>query len=136
MLAFGRAMQQTGTADYLADFIIHLPFKESPVMLLAMFFALAVILTQPMSNQAAAAVLIPIALQTAALLNYNPRPFAMTIALAASTSFITPLEPASVIVYSAGRYRFIDFIRVGGLLTVVIFLIVIALVPVIWHIGG
>ena len=136
MLAFGRAMQVTGTADYLADFIIKLPFKESPVMLVGMFFALAVLLTQPMSNQAAAAVLIPIALQTAALLNYNPRPFAITIALAASTSFITPLEPASVIVYSAGRYRFVDFIRVGGLLTLVIFVMVIVLVPLLWNLGG
>ncbi len=136
MLAFGRAMQLTGTADYLADLIISLPLKDSPIMLLAMFFGLAVILTQPMSNQAAAAVLIPIALQTAALLNYNPRPFAITIALAASTSFITPLEPASVIVYSAGRYKFIDFIRVGGLLTLVIFVMVIILVPLLWHLGG
>jgi di/tricarboxylate transporter len=136
MLAFGRAMQQTGTADYLADFIIGLPFKESPVALLGVFFVLAVILTQPMSNQAAAAVLLPIALQTAVLLGYNPRPFAITIALAASTSFITPLEPASVIVYSAGRYKFIDFIRVGGLLTVIIFVVVITLVPMIWDVGG
>lgn len=136
MLAFGRAMQLTGTADYLADLIISLPLKDSPIMLLAMFFGLAVILTQPMSNQAAAAVLIPIALQTAALLNYNPRPFAITIALAASTSFITPLEPASVIVYSAGRYKFIDFIRVGGLLTLLIFVMVMVLVPLLWDLGG
>jgi len=132
MLAFGRAMQATGTAEYLAGLIIDLPFKQSPVALLGLFFMLAVVLTQPMSNQAAAAVLVPIALHTAALLDYNPRPFAITIALAASTSFITPLEPASVIVYSVGRYRFVDFIRVGGLLTLVIFVVVIALVPLIW----
>lgn len=132
MLAFGRAMQQTGTADYLATHITDLPITDSPLLLLAGFFALAVILTQPMSNQAAAAVLIPIALQTATLLNYNPRPFAITIALAASASFITPLEPASLLVYNAGRYRFMDFIRVGGFLTLIIFVIVIVLVPLIW----
>ncbi len=132
MLAFGRAMQQTGTADYIAGRITDLPVTESPLLLLAMFFVLAVVLTQPMSNQAAAAVLIPIALQTATLLDYNPRPFAITIALAASASFITPLEPASLLVYNAGRYKFMDFIRVGGLLTVVIFVIVLALVPLIW----
>jgi di/tricarboxylate transporter len=134
MLAFGRAMQTTGTADYLAVHIIDLPITGSPVLLLATFFILAVILTQPMSNQAAAAVLIPIALQTATRLGYDPRPFAITIALAASASFITPLEPASVIVYNAGRYRFMDFIRVGGLLTVIIFVIVIVLVPLVWGI--
>ncbi|MBN1564011.1 MAG: SLC13 family permease [Anaerolineae bacterium] len=134
MLAFGQAMQTTGTADYLAAHIIDLPITGSPVLLLATFFALAVILTQPMSNQAAAAVLIPIALQTATRLGYDPRPFAITIALAASASFITPLEPASVIVYNAGRYKFMDFIRVGGLLTVIIFVIVITLVPLLWAI--
>ncbi len=136
MLAFGRAMQQTGTADYLAERIIELPITGSPVMLVAVFFVLAVLLTQPMSNQAAAAVLVPIALQTATLLDYNPRPFAITIALAASVSFITPLEPASIIVYNAGRYRFIDFIRVGGPLTVVIFVVVITLVPLLWSLSG
>ncbi len=136
MLAFGRAMQETGTADYLAARIIELPITESPVLLLAAFFVLAVLLTQPMSNQAAAAALIPIALQTATLLDYNPRPFAITIALAASASFITPLEPASIIVYNAGRYKFMDFIRVGGLLTVIIFVVVIALVPLLWSLGG
>jgi di/tricarboxylate transporter len=81
-------------------------------------------------------VLIPIAIQTATLLNYNPRPFAITIALAASTSFITPLEPASVIVYSAGRYKFADFIRVGGILTLLIFAVVMALVPLVWNLRG
>ncbi len=136
MLAFGRAMQQTGTADYLAERIVDLPITGSPVMLLAVFFVLAMLLTQPMSNQAAAAVLVPIALQTATMLNYNPRPFAITIALAASTSFITPLEPASLIVYNAGRYKFIDFVRVGGPLTVVIFIVVMVLVPLLWSLSG
>jgi di/tricarboxylate transporter len=136
MLAFGRAMQETGTANYLAEQITKLPVDQSPLLLLALFFGLAVVLTQPMSNQAAAAVLIPIAIQTATVLNYNPRPFAITIALAASTSFITPLEPASVIVYSAGRYRFADFIRVGGILTLLIFAVVMALVPLVWNLQG
>jgi di/tricarboxylate transporter len=132
MLAFGQAMQETGTADYLADLIIRLPGTGSPVWLLTIFFFLAMVLTQPMSNQAAAAVLIPIAIQTAVLLDYNPRPFAIMIALAASASFITPLEPSCVLVYSAGRYRFMDFIRVGGLLTLVVYAVAILLVPLIW----
>lgn len=132
MLAFGQAMQETGTASYLADLIMRLPGTDSPIWLLTLFFFLAMILTQPMSNQAAAAVLIPIAIQTALLLGYNPRPFAIMIALAASASFITPLEPACVLVYSAGRYRFMDFIRVGGLLTFIVYAVAIVLVPLIW----
>lgn len=132
MLAFGQAMQTTGAADYLAGLIIDLPGVDSPFWLLTLFFFLAMLLTQPMSNQAAAAVLVPIAIQTAVLLGYNPRSFAVMIALAASCSFITPLEPACVIVYGAGRYRFIDFIKVGGLLTLLVYAIAIALVPIIW----
>lgn len=134
MLAFGQAMIQTGTADYLAQWITTLPGIESPFFLLSIFFFLSVILTQPLSNQATAAVLIPIAIQTALLVGHDPRPYAIMIALAASCSFITPLEPASVIVYSAGRYRFMDFIRVGGLLTIIIYGVAIVLVPLIWQV--
>jgi di/tricarboxylate transporter len=133
MLAFGKAMQTTGTADFLAQWIVQLPGIENPIWMLTLFFLVAMILTQPMSNQAAAAVLIPIAIQTALLLGFNPRPFAIMIAVAASASFITPLEPACVLVYSAGRYRFMDFIRVGGLLTVIVYAIAITLIPMLWQ---
>ena len=85
-----------------------------------------------MSNQAAAAVLVPIAIQTALALGYNPRAFAAMIAIAASASFITPLEPACVLIYGAGRYKFMDFMRVGGLLTILIYIVAIVLVPQVW----
>jgi di/tricarboxylate transporter len=131
MLAFGQAMLLTGTADFLAAQIVRLPGADSPIGLLSFFFVLGVILTQPMSNQAVAAILVPIAIQSAHLLNFDPRPAAIMIAVAASTSFITPLEPACVIVYGAGKYKFIDFPRVGFPLTVVIYLIAIVLVPLV-----
>jgi di/tricarboxylate transporter len=85
-----------------------------------------------MSNQAAAAVVIPVALQTATQLGLNPRTFAMMIALAASTSYLTPLEPACLMVYTPGRYRFMDFFKVGGLLTLAIYLLAILLTPLLW----
>jgi di/tricarboxylate transporter len=132
MLAFGSAMEYTGTAKFLAMQIVEWIGHSNPVWLLTGFFALTVMLTQPMSNQAAAAVVLPVALQTAIQLGLNPRTFAMMIALAASTSFITPLEPACLIVYGLGRYRFTDFTRVGSLLTVVIYIIAIFLVPRVW----
>jgi di/tricarboxylate transporter len=133
MLAFGKAMQETGTADFLAQWIVQLPIADNPIALLSIFFFVALILTQPMSNQAAAAVLVPIAMQTATLTGFNPRPFAIMIALAASCSFITPLEPACVLVYGAGRYRFIDFMKVGGLLSIIVYMIAIILVPMLWQ---
>jgi di/tricarboxylate transporter len=132
MLAFGSAMDYTGTAHYLAEQIVSLTGQADPIWLLTGFFALTVMLTQPMSNQAAAAVVLPVALQTALHLNLNPRSFAIMIALAASTSYITPLEPACLIVYGLGRYKFMDFLKVGSLLTVLIYFVAILLVPRIW----
>ncbi|MCL4560731.1 MAG: SLC13 family permease [Chloroflexi bacterium] len=132
MLALGVAMQTTGTAQFLAERLVALLGHWDPLWLLAGFFLLTVLLTQPMSNQAAAAVIIPVALHTAIQLNLNPRPFAMMIAVAASTSYLTPLEPACLMVYGPGRYRFIDFLKVGGLLTLVVFLLAISLVPIFW----
>ncbi|HSH37322.1 MAG TPA: SLC13 family permease, partial [Chthoniobacterales bacterium] len=135
MLALGVAMESTGGAAYLSGLIVN-GVGSNPLLLLSGFFFLTVFLTQPMSNQAAAIVVLPIALQTAYHLNLNPRPFGMMIAFAASCSFITPLEPACIMVYGAGRYRFADFLKVGTLLTLIIFVIVILLVPIVWPLNA
>ena len=132
MLSLGSAMEYTGTSRFLAVQIVRLVGEIDPVWLLTGFFLLTVLLTQPMSNQAAAAVVLPVALQTALQLELNPRTFAMMIAVAASTSYITPLEPACLIVYGLGRYRFTDFLKVGSLLTVFIYFVAILLVPRVW----
>jgi len=132
MLALGSAMEYTGTAEFLASQIIELMSLSSPIGLLSIFFALTMLLTQPMSNQAAAVIVLPIALQTAAQLGLNARTFAVMIAVGASCSFITPLEPACLIVYGPGQYKFMDFVKVGSVLTVLIYLIAILLVPWFW----
>jgi di/tricarboxylate transporter len=132
ILALGAAMERTGTAAYLADVVVAGLGTADPRWLLSAFFALTVALTQPMSNQAAAVVTLPVAVQTALTLELNPRTFAVMIAIAASTSFITPLEPACMMVYGPGRYRFVDFLRVGTPLTVLIYLLAILLVPWLW----
>jgi di/tricarboxylate transporter len=133
MLAMGRAMEYTGTASYLADRIVSLTLGLSdPIWLLSAFFMLTMILTQPMSNQAAAVLVLPIAIQTAMRLGLNPRAFGAMIAVGASCSFITPLEPACLIVYGPGGYKFMDFVKVGSLLTVLVYLVAIVLVPIFW----
>ena len=132
MLGLGAAMDHTGTAKYLAGLIVSLAGEANPLWLLTGFFVLAVLLTQPMSNQAAAIVLLPVAIQTAQQADLNPRTFAMMIAVAASTSYLTPLEPACLMVYGPGRYRFIDFFKFGSVLTLLIYAVSIALVPLIW----
>jgi di/tricarboxylate transporter len=135
MLAVGRAMEFTGTADFLAGEIVALVGHANPLWLLTAFFVLTILLTQPMSNQAAAVIVIPIALQTAVQLQLNPRTFAMMVAVAASTSYLTPLEPACLMVYGPGGYRFADFLKVGSLLTLLIYLLTILLVPIVWPLG-
>lgn len=132
MLGLGQAMATTGAAAYLAGHVAAISSGYSPIWLLAGFFLLTVALTQPMSNQAAAAVIVPIAIQTAAHLGLNPRPFVVAIAVAASCSYLTPLEPACLMVYTPGRYRFMDFVRVGGPLVVVLFAIAMFLIPKYW----
>lgn len=132
MLTLGRAMAQTGAAQYLAEHVAAAAAGFSPLWLLAGFFVLTVLLTQPMSNQAAAAVILPIAIETATQLSLNPRAFVMGIAVAASCSYLTPLEPACLMVYGPGHYRFMDFVRVGAPLTIVIFALALWLVPKYW----
>lgn len=132
MLALGAAMEKTGAAKYLAGLIVNWAGDAGPIWLLSGFFALTVILTQPMSNQAAAIVVVPVAIQTALQLDFNPRTFAMMVAVAASCSYLTPLEPSCLMVYGPGRYRFLDFLKVGSALTILIYLIAILLVPRVW----
>lgn len=132
MLGLGAAIEDTGTAHFLAARIVAWSGEAHPSWLLTGFFFLTVILTQPMSNQAAAIVVVPVAIQTALHLGLNPRTFAMIIAVAASTSYITPLEPSCLMVYGPGGYRFRDFVKVGSLLTLIIYGISIVLVPRLW----
>jgi uncharacterized repeat protein (TIGR01451 family) len=132
MISFGTAMEKTGADKYLADLIVHATGAYGPLAILAGFFAMTVAITQPMSNQAAALVMLPIAVKTAITLGLNPRAFAVTITYAASCSFLTPLEPACVLIFTPGRYRFFDFVKVGSILTVAVFAIVMLLVPEFW----
>jgi di/tricarboxylate transporter len=132
MLGLGIALESTGAAAYLADLIVNLFGNANPLWLLGGFFILTMVLTQPMSNQAAAAVVVPIAMQTAIQMGVNPRTFAVMIAVGASCSYLTPLEPACLMVYGPGRYRFIDFVKVGSLLTLAIFILAMIFVPLLW----
>jgi len=132
MTAFGVAMEKTGTAQFLSELIMHSFAPLGTLGILAGFFVLTVIFTQPMSNAAAALVVLPVAIKTAELLGSNPRTFAIGIMLAASVSFIAPLEPSCILVYGPGKYRFSDFVKVGSGLTLVLAVVVLLLLPVFW----
>ncbi|EYB68386.1 citrate transporter [Deinococcus phoenicis] len=132
MLAFGTAFEATGAAKVLTGALSGVLEPLGPYGLLAALFAVTVALTQPMSNQAAALVMLPLAVGTAKALGYDPRPFVIAITIAASNSFITPLEPSCMLVYGPGRYRFLDFVRVGTGLTLVTFAVALLVIPRVW----
>ncbi|WP_299754199.1 SLC13 family permease [uncultured Pontibacter sp.] len=132
MTAFGSAMENSGAADFLAEGIVDLLGSMGKLAVLAGFVLLTVILTQPMSNAAAALVIVPVALRTAETLGSDPRAFAIAIMLAASVSLVTPFEPACILVYSPGKYRFKDFIKVGSPLTLLLIIVILIMTPIIW----
>jgi di/tricarboxylate transporter len=132
LLSLGAAMEASGAGKYLAQQLIAVVGAESRYALLSCFFILTVALTQPMSNQAAALVVFPIAMQTGLQLGVDPRAFGMMVAIAASCSYLTPLEPSCLMVYGPGKYQFSDFFKVGAPLTVLIYVIAIMLVPSVW----
>jgi di/tricarboxylate transporter len=132
MTSFGLAMQKTGAAEFLAGMVVAWvsPLGVTAVMLA--FVVLTMLLTQPMSNAAAALVVLPVAMTTATKLGLDPRTFAILVTLAASLSFITPFEPSCLIVYGPGKYRFRDFVVAGLPLTALAVLIIMVLVPILW----
>jgi di/tricarboxylate transporter len=134
MTAFGTAMDEShsNAAGFLANLIVSnlKPFGEMTI--LAGFFLITMILTQPMSNAAAALVVLPVAIETAQGLGANERTFAIAIMLAASVSFVTPFEPSCILVYGPGKYRFRDFVKVGLLLTLLLMLVILVMVPMLW----
>ena len=132
MTAFGLAMEKTKAAAWLADLIVLALDPFGSIVVLAGFVVLTILLTQPMSNAAAALVVIPVALNTADKLGLNGRCFAIAVTFAASISLIAPFEPSCLLVYGPGKYRFTDFFRVGGPLTLMAALIIITIVPVLW----
>lgn len=132
MSSFGLAMQQSGAADFLAGHIVTISAPLGPVAAMVGFSIVTVILTQPMSNAAAALTVIPVAVASANGLGLDPRMLAILVTLSASMSFISPLEPACLLVYDAGRYRFFDYVRAGTPLTLICIALLLVLVPMIW----
>jgi di/tricarboxylate transporter len=132
MSSFGFAMVKTGAADYLARLFVDLTLPYGIYATLITFSVLTVVLTQPMSNAAAALVILPVAVAAADALSVDPRSLAVLVTLSASLSFITPLEPASLLVYGPGKYRFLDFIRAGLPLSLIVIALLVWLVPVFW----
>jgi di/tricarboxylate transporter len=133
MLAMGVALVKTGIAGAAgAEIAARLePYGTLPA--LAGVFFLAVLVTQILGGPATMAVLAPLAIELATQIGASPRSFAMAVALAGSTAFLTPLgHPVNVLVMGPGGYRFRDYWKLGLPLTIVVSIVVFVLLPIIW----
>lgn len=133
MLPLGFAMQRTGAAELLAHTVVQAAGPYGPTAILAGIVLLTLIVNQFIPSAVNAVVMTPIALATAASLGISPYPFVMGIAYAVASSFMTPVShPANVLVMSPGGYRFADYMKNGLPITVIVFVVCVALLPVVF----
>ena len=98
-----------------------------------MVYILSSILTEVVTNNAVAVIVTPVAIGLAAGLGVDPRPFVAAVMFAASASFLTPIGyQTNTLVYSAGGYKFFDFVRIGALINVVVFVVAMIMIPIVW----
>lgn len=133
MLPFSLALQNTGGVDLAARGLLAVIGEAGPRGTLAAIFALTAVLGLFISNTATAVLMAPVALAVASELHASPYPFAMTVALAASAAFMTPVSsPVNMLVVGPGNYGFLDFVRIGAPLTVISLLVCVLLVPLVF----
>ncbi len=130
LLPLGIALQKSGGADWIAQHALGSLAGYGPLVTLAVIYLITAVLTEVMSNNAAAVLVIPIAISTAQSLGVDPKPFLVAVAFAASTSFATPVGyQTNTMVYTAGGYRFTDFPKIGIPLNLLFWGMAIVLIP-------
>ncbi len=131
-LGLGRAITESGAADLIAKTLVA-SVGGQPLLLLAVVFLLAVALTETITNNAVAAMLLPLAVAVAWTAGLSPRPFIVAITLAASLSFLTPVGyQTNLMVMGPGGYQPSDYLRCGAPLTLLTFATAMTLIPLIW----
>jgi di/tricarboxylate transporter len=133
MLPLGTALDKTGAARMLAEGVVGALGPYGPHAVLLGLLAITFIATSIIPTAALVVLMVPIALKTAASLEISPYALMMGIAMAASSSFTSPIShPANVLVMGPGGYRFIDYIKVGLPLTILILVVLMLALPVFW----
>ena len=133
ILPMGIALTKTNAAGIMADGIVSVLGPLGSIGLLAGLFLATMLLVQAMNGAAVAAIMGPIAIRIAESVGANPRALVMGVALATSMAFITPLgHPVNILVMSPGGYNFRDFMKIGLPLTVILFVVVMIVLPLVW----
>ena len=133
ILPLGMVLQQSGTASLLVNSVLQPLMKLDPVYMLAALYLITAVMTETMSNNAAAILLAPIALSFAEISGVSPRPFLIAITFAASTSFATPIGyQTNTMIYAPGGYRFLDYTKIGAPLNLLFWITAVLIIPVFW----
>lgn len=130
--ALGKALEVTGAAAAVAKLLLTIP-GDNPWVVLALAYLMTMLLTELITNNAAAVLMYPISMAAASSLGVSPLPFVFAVMMAASASFSTPLGyQTNLMVFGPGGYRFTDFLKVGIPLQLVMCAVSVTVIPLVW----
>lgn len=133
MIPMGIALQKTGTAQIIANGMVNYLGSIHPIVLLGGIFILTTTFSQVINNSATTVLMAPIAILAAHALNISPAPFMIVVAISASTAFLTPIgTTTNAMVMTAGGYKFMDYLKVGAPLLLLLLIITLIMVPILW----
>ena len=130
ILPLGIALQKSGGADWVVAHAMNLLGHHGPQLTLAAIYLLTAVMTEVISNAAAAVLVVPVAIAAADAMGVDAKPFLVAVAFAASTSFATPVGyQTNTMVYTSGGYRFSDFPKIGLPLNLLFWAMAVVLIP-------
>lgn len=134
LIPLGLALETTGAARLLAGWVVTLTSPLGEIGLIAAFYLMTAIMTAVVSNAATAVMLTPVAIFAATQGGVNPYALLIAVMFGASASFVTPFGyQTNVIIYGPGGYRFMDFVKVGGLLNLILLVTATLFIPLFWR---
>jgi di/tricarboxylate transporter len=124
IIPLGLAIEKSGAANYLASGLLEITGNTKPIFIVALLYLTTTLITEILSNNAAAVLLGPIAVNIAQILDIAPKALLFTIMFAASTSFLTPIGyQTNTMIYGPGKYKYTDYFRVGIILNLILWLL-------------